>query len=254
MAIELIGKTAPIPVEIRKTADDGFRKIELYMREDFLDDRHVKFLADAKREFGMKFYSIHTPHSEPDNFIDVMGRTRDFAKKAGIPVIVVHSSHVNVFSKNVLDNLSGKMFPENGYMTPLPFLEKFLKRGLKICLDVGHLYVASVTSGRDYYEDLETIFKKYGKNIGHVHIADVSEGFAGKKNLKETDCYDTNVGDGQIDFFKVMSILSKYYKGVAVVEVDADRQLSDMEKLQKILSQFPRRRTVSKVSRRRRRA
>lgn len=255
MALELIGKTAPLPGELRRAADDGFKKIELYMREEFLTDRHLKFLSDAKRDLGMEFYSIHTPHSKPAVFLNVLKKTKDFARKAGIPLIVVHSEFTDVFSEKVIKSLEKNTFPENGYDHSILFLEKMFKRGVKICFDVAHFYVATISMGRNYYDDLDKLFSKHSKNIAHVHFADATEGFAGKKPpISNTDTYDTNIGDGEIDFFQVVPIIKKHYNGVAVVETDTDRQLKDLEKLQKVMSATPRRKSVSRISRRPRRA
>ncbi len=241
MPIKLIGKTAPLPGEIKRMVDDGFGELELYMKEDFLTDRHLKFLSDARRSDGVKFYSIHTPHSGPEKFIDVLKATRDFAAKGKIKVVVVHSSYVNVFSDKVLKSLGKNTFPENGHGHNLPFLEKIFKKKVKITFDMAHFYVASISSGRDYYEDLETIFKKYSKFIGHLHIADCTERFVGERfPVTELESYDTNIGDGEIDFFKAMKIVSKYYKGTATIEVDTDRQWKDAQKLKRILSFKPR--------------
>lgn len=232
MALEFIGKVSPLPGEIQKAVDDGFKKCELYMREEFLTDRHLKFLSDATRESGIKFYSIHTPHSKPDNFLEVLERTKEFARRASIPVIVVHSSLVNELSKKILEKLEGKMFVENELNYDLPFLEKIFKKGVRICLDTSHFYTASRRAGRDFYEDLGTLFKKNAKFIGHMHIADADE-----------DGRDVDIGDGEIDFFKVMPIVSKYYKGVAVVETAVNRQLKDSQKLKKIMSESSRRKS-----------
>lgn len=242
MAIELIGKTAPIPRELDKTIEDGFKKVELYMTEDFLTERHLKFLSDAKRESGIEFYSIHTPHSPEKNFLKILEKTKWFAEQAGIKVIVVHSEHVNVFSQKVLGRLGGDMFVENGHNHNLPFLEKIFKKGANICFDMAHFYVASLSSGRDYYDDVEVLFRKHSSSIGHVHIADATEDFAGQKlPISETVNYDTSVGEGEIDFFKALPPILKYYSGVAVVEVGGEKQLEDIRKLEKIISGIPRR-------------
>ncbi len=230
MALELIGKTAPLPGELQRIADDGFKKIELYMKEEFLTDRHLKFLADAKRESRLEVYSMHTPHSKPEVFVEILEKSKDFAKRANIPVIVVHSSLVNELTKEILERVEGKMFIENEINYDLPFLEKIFKKGIKICFDTSHFYTASRKNGRDFYDDLEVLFKKYAKFIGHMHIADADE-----------DGKDVSIGDGEIDFFKIMPVIAKYYKGVAVVEVDIERQFSDMKKLQKILSKTSKR-------------
>lgn len=255
MAIKLIGKTAPLPGEIKRMVDDGFQSLELYMREEFLTDRHMKFLSDASRDYGVSFYSVHTPHSKPENFIEILRETQRFALKGKIKVVVVHSSHVDVFSDEVLSNLGDRSFPENGHGHNLPFLEKVFKKGVRITFDMAHFYVASVSSGRDYYDDLETIFKKYGRYIGHLHIADCTERFVGEKfPVGELESYDTGVGDGEIDFFKAMKTVSKYYKGTAVVEVPTERQWKDTQKLKRIISFRPRTAASPRVSRRRRRA
>lgn len=234
MALEFIGKVSPLPGEIQKAVDDGFKKCELYMREEFLTDRHLKFLSDATRESGIKFYSIHTPHSNPKIFPKILDETKDFAKRAGIPVIVVHSNQVNELSKKILSRIEDGIFIENELNYDLPFLEKIFKRGIKICFDVSHFYTASMRSRRDYYKDLETLFKKRAKFIGHLHLADAGENVISDHN-------DVDIGDGEIDFFKVMPVISRYYSGVAVVEVSTARQLKDKEKLEKIMSQTSRR-------------
>jgi sugar phosphate isomerase/epimerase len=250
--MELIGKTAPLPGELQRAHEDGFDKIELYMKEEFLTPRHLKFLADAKRENGMEYYSIHTPHSKPEHFMDTLEKTKDFARAADIPVIVVHSQFVDVFSSKVLDSLEKGMFVENGYDHEITFLEKQVKKGVKICFDTAHFYVGSVSFGRDYYEDLEIFFKKNSKMVGHMHFSDAVAGFVGKKPpISNLESYDVSVGDGDIDFPKAVPILAKHYKGVAVVEVDVKRQRRDMDKIQKILSLKARRTPARRISRRR---
>lgn len=242
MTLELIGKTAPLPGEMQKTFEDGIQKVELYMKEEFLDSNHLKFISDAKRDLGMEFYSIHTPHSKPKDFPRILKSTVGFAKSAKIPVIVVHSAYVDVFSEGVRRMLRGKMFPENGHTHNLPFLENVMKKGTKICFDTAHFYFASLASGRDYYEDVESLLGENSDTIGHMHIADCMGGFVGKK-VNEIDNYDASIGDGEIDFLKLMKIISKNYDGVAVVEVKVERQPADMEKLREILS-FKTRRTA----------
>jgi len=251
--MELIGKTAPLPGDLQRAHDEGFDKIELYMREEFLTRRHLKFLADARRENGMEYYSIHTPHSKPEHFMDTLEKTKDFARAADIPVIVVHSQFVDVFSRKVADKMEENMFVENGYEHDLPFLERQFKKGVKICFDTAHFYVGSVSFGRDYYADLERLFAKNSKKIGHLHFGDVTSDFLGKKPpISSLNDYDVAVGDGDIDFPKAVPILDRHYKGVAVVEVDVKRQRRDMDKIQKILSAAPRRRPARGISRPRR--
>lgn len=237
MALDLIGKAAPLPEELEKAERNGFKKIELYMKEEFLTDGHLKFLSDAKRKFGMEFYSIHTPHSEPKVFLETLRKTDEFAKKAGIPVIVVHSSFTNVFSDEVIGNLGKNMFVENGHRHNLPMLQEFFERGVRICFDTAHFYVAALSTGRDYYEDTETLLRDHGGSIGHLHIADSSDRFDGTEApVSELLSCDESIGDGAIDFAKVMPVIEKYYDGVAVVEVKVDRQRADVDKLRKILS------------------
>lgn len=251
--MELIGKTAPLPGDLQRSHEDGFDKIELYMREEFLTPRHLKFLKDARRENGTEYYSIHTPHSRPEHFMDSLQKTRDFARAADIPVIVVHSQFVDVFSEKVLDSLEKGMFVENGYEHNIEFLERQFKKGIKICFDTAHFYVGSVSFGRDYYEDLERLFEKNAKMVGHLHFSDVVAGFVGKKPpISSLEDYDVAVGDGDIDFLKAVPIMSRRYRGVAVVEVDVKRQRRDMDKLQKILSMKARRTPARGISRRRR--
>lgn len=241
MALELIGKTAPLPGDLERAAEDGLKKIELYLREEFLTDRHLKFLSDARRDHGMSYYSVHTPHSDPGVFQEVLRRTGEFASGAGAKVVVVHSSQVDVFSGPVLAALKPGMFPENGLRHDLPFLERIFKRGVRICFDTAHFYVASMGSGRDYYEDVRTLFERHAKMIGHVHIADATGDFIGKPRIDAKESYDANIEEGEIDFIELMPVLKRHYKGVAVVEVDNARQAGDIEKIRKILS-GPRRR------------
>jgi sugar phosphate isomerase/epimerase len=245
--MELIGKTAPLPGDLRRAYEDGFDKVELYMREEFLTPRHLKFLSDAKMEFGMEFYSIHTPHSKPDRFFDTVRQTKEFAAKAGIKIIVVHSSFVNSFSPQVLKICKGNLLPENSYIHNLPVMEKALKKGQKICLDTSHLFVSSLSTGRDYYNDLEALLKKYGRQVGHVHICDATEDFIGKK-VDDTKNFCTDIGDGEIDFFKVVPILKKYYDGVAVIETW--QQARDLDRIKKIMSFRPRGASVARKLRR----
>ncbi|MBI4894543.1 MAG: sugar phosphate isomerase/epimerase [Candidatus Aenigmarchaeota archaeon] len=250
--MELIGKTAPLPGDLRRSHEDGFDKIELYMREEFLTPRHLKFLKDARRENGMEYYSIHTPHSRPEHFMNTLEKTKDFARAADIPVIVVHSQFVDVFSRGVLDAMEKNMFVENGYEHNLTFLEKQFKNGVKICFDTAHFYVGSVSFGRDYYEDLDRLFGKNSKKVGHLHFGDVTSDFVGKKPpISSLNDYDVAVGDGDIDFLKAIPIMARRYKGVAVVEVDVKRQRRDMDKIQKILSLKARRTPARRISRRR---
>lgn len=249
--MELIGKTAPLPGDLRRAHEDGFDKIELYMKEEFLTPRHLKFLSDAEREFGMEFYSIHTPHSKPDRFFDSVKRTKEFADEVGIKIVVVHSSFMDGFSPQVLKICKGNLLPENSYIHNLPTLERALKRGQDICLDTSHLFVSSLSTGRDYYADLETLLKKYGRHVRHVHICDATEEFVGSK-VDDSKDYCTDIGDGEIDFFKVVPLLQRHYKGVAVIETW--RQAKDADRIRKIMSLKPGRAKAAGRPRLRRRA
>jgi len=249
--MQLIGKAAPLPGKLRRAHEEGFDRIELYMKEEFLTSRHLKFLLDARKEFGMEFYSVHTPHSKPDRFFDSVGKTKKFAETIGAEVVVVHSSFMDSFSPQVMKICKGNLLPENSYIHNLPTIEKVLKRGQSICLDTSHLFVSSISTGRDYYADLETLLKKYGRLVGHVHICDATKDFVGRK-VDDTKNFCADIGDGAIDFFKVVPLLQIHYKGVAVVETW--RQASDTDRIKRIMSLRPARSMVTARSRPRRRA
>ena len=241
MSFELIGKCSPTPDKIKQVVDFGFKKTELYMREEYFTDEYLKNIEDAKKEFGLEFYSVHTPHSKSENFKETIRKTKEFADKAGRPVIVIHSSYVNNFLNGFWKDMEPNMFIENTYNVycegenSLPEMEEALKDGAKICLDVAHLWVCSLRSKRNFYSDLETILRDYANNIGHIHIGDGAEGQKGLHN-REDFMDDVNFQDGSIDFFTVMSLIKKYYKGKAIcMETKPESQGRDKERYERLM-------------------
>lgn len=232
MAIEFIGKVSP--EEVEDGVKDGFKKLELYTTEKHMNEETIKKLKDAKKKFGVEFYSIHTPHSEEHRFFNSLDMTKSIADEVGIKIIVVHSAMVDVFSKKVLDYIKNdpRMLPENGKMVnwivhDLAYLERIFSSGLKICFDIAHFYASCRESKKDFYKDLETLMKEHASSIGHLHLCDTDE-------IDE----DVAISDGEIDFYEAMKPISKYYNGVAVIEVKREGQAKSLRTLNTIMDRL----------------
>lgn len=219
---------------------DGFRKAELYVTEEMLSQEFIDEVNRASDSDGVEFYSIHTPHSKPDAFPKSVEKTKWFADQIGAKIVVMHSMFVDVLSDDVLRMAGDGVVPENSYwpdkINALPAIERVLDRDVKMCIDVAHLFISSVRAKRNFYSDLETIFKKHGDRVAHLHLCDSGEDFYSDFDRNN----DLPIEEGVMDWFTTMEIVKKGYDGVAVVETPRERQLSNMKRLQQIMGMITR--------------
>jgi len=231
MSLKLAGKIAPNMDDIKRIIYQGFDTFEIHLEEKHLDniDESVRLLLDAKKKFKINFISAHTPHTPRVDFY--LERTKEMAKKVEIPIVLFHGSFIgDMFAEEILRKVTKGMIIENGSdnaVHDLDAIKSVIKRGINICFDIAHFHFDCERSERDFYKDLEILFKNWSTGIKLIHYNDCK---------KEQD--NLAVGDGVINHKKALSIISKYYSGTMILEVPPEKQGESREIVERILKEI----------------
>lgn len=225
---------------------DTFVKYQPSLVEVQLNDRDVEYPFEelhGGKKYPYALY-LHCPiywfrsvmnlASEDENtrkeHILVVQRVIDLARRLaprfeGVPTVVIHLGGMDIYEINdgarlrrlaydamrQLDWAGVTFLPEN--MPPRPWyfagqwfdnvfcaaedmIEVCETFGLKMCLDLSHAKLYTNYTNTDYWEYL----KRLAPYASHLHVAD-AYGIDGE---------GVQIGDGEIDFSKVFSILSTY--------------------------------------------
>ena len=228
MSLKLAGKIAPRTDAIDTIPSRGFDTFEIYLAKQHLDNiqETIRLLKDAKKKYKISFLSVHTPHNPDIDFY--LEKTKELAKEVGVKMIVFHNLHIgNMFSEDILEKVTEGMIVENGSddaIHDVRSIEGVINKGISICFDIAHFCFDCERSGRDFYRDLEELFKSCSTGIKLIHYNDCK---GSQDNLA--------IGDGAINHKKALSIISKYYSGTLVLEVPPERQSESREIVEKIL-------------------
>ncbi len=85
-------------------------------------------------------------------------------------------------------------------------------REIKLCLDTTHAQATRL--------DIETVLKLFGDRLAMIHLKDLREDLPKSKIRFKRDF--VNIGEGIIDFKKVLELLEKYrFSGYIVLEIEA---------------------------------
>jgi len=237
-SIKLAGKFPPDMKDIEERVAQGLDTFEIHLRGSHLDEleESAEILLEAKRKFKIDIISVHTPHEENVEFY--FEKTKELAKKVGIPIIVFHSKFVDVFDEEIVEKImksedsSVDIIVENGGIVlvhTLEDIEDVMSRGMLVCFDIAHFWMNCESTGRDFYKDLKKLFsnKNNSDKIKLIHYAD---------SVDSSD--NLAVGEGAINHKKALSIISKYYSGTMILEVPPEKQGESKEVVEKILTEM----------------
>jgi len=222
-SIKLAGKFPPDMKDIEERIAQGLDTFEIYLLGSHLDR-----LGESA-----EILSVHTPHEKNVEFY--FERTKELAKKVGIPIIVFHNKFVDMFDEEIVEKImkskdsSFDIIVENGGMVfhTLEDIEDVMGRGMQICFDIAHFWMNYEKTGKDFYNDLEVLFKKHSEKIELIHYADSA---GSSDNLA--------VGEGAINHKKALSIISKYYSGTMILEVPPEKQGESKKIVEKFLKEI----------------
>lgn len=229
--------------------------------EIFSEDKHniIKFAPrfnEIKKSFGMK-YSIHAPicdiniASLNDKMrkasVDEMIKTIECANKMDIKTVTIHPgiySMVLYEVKGISEELArsslkkiAKAADQYGVtaaienmpsfavmmgQTPEGLLDLIEDTELKVCFDIGHANTMGMING---FIDL---FQDKQHRLANIHIHD---------NMGDKDAHMT-IGDGNIDFYNVLSRLRKYRGNYIIESRDLDSAIESKKRLEKMLKRI----------------
>ncbi len=228
MTLILAGKTTPEYVNLTKAVHNGFRHMELA-----LDKRHLNNLEITKENIQtaidelkktnktFEIISIHTPHINKDE-TEYLKKTQDLAKKYNAYTIF-HSTNLTIEytieRAKTMD--SDHLLIENKTTMDLKSIVHNILPYHVMVLDIAHLYRAS----QNIYNDLEILISTYKNKIKLINMND---------STKQKD--GLPIGDGDIDFPTIISILKKTaYTEPMIIETPPSSQAESRQKIMKYM-------------------
>jgi sugar phosphate isomerase/epimerase len=200
---DIVGKAFVLEEDLILAKKNGFKEIEIGLRREDLSDvkRTIKFLE----EFSVNIAAVHTPHVPSEEF-ELLLRSAEIAEHFGA-LLIFHSGKIpDIESAQVMENIPyRKKALESNPGTSVTAVENLiLRRDLDFVLDVAHIYIGS----KNFFDDLDYIFKNYSSQVKWVHICDsspVKDGLA--------------FGKGEIELDRLIRFLAERYSGKMTVEV-----------------------------------
>lgn len=199
--------------------NDGiFDYIELYIVPGYLN------LIDKWKDIGIPF-DIHAPHFahnmnlskieyEKDNYAKYV-EVKEYADKLNADIIVFHggiNGDYKETARQIKNFEDSRILIENKPYQPLKMTEdnkcvgskfeeiKYImeESGCGFCLDIGHAICAANSQGIEPYINIEKLAKLNPKRL---HLSDIDTTSKFDRHL--------NYGKGNLDFKKILSIVSK---------------------------------------------
>jgi len=220
------------PEKVMDMVSKDFELWEIFSEDENAVTRFSSRFNETKGMYDMK-YSIHAPICDiniaslneriREASVEEMLRTMEHANRMGIKMITIHPGLYSTVLHGVNDRSAGlakrslktieKCSEEYGVIaaienmpslrimmgqTPKDLLELIDGTDLVICFDIGHANTMGL---------IDECIDAFGKRIANIHIHD---------NTGKSDDHMT-IGDGEIDFIKVLSKL-RWYNGNYIIE------------------------------------